>query len=78
MPRPFPIVSSRQVISALAKIGFRIIPGRGKGSHTFMRRDDPAMGITIPDVKEIKRGILRGIIRQSGLTVDQFVDLLDQ
>jgi len=33
--------------------------------------------LTVPDHKELDRGLLRGLIRDSGLTVEGFVALLD-
>jgi predicted RNA binding protein YcfA (HicA-like mRNA interferase family) len=32
--------------------------------------------VVVPDHKELDRGTLRAIIRQSGTTVEQFVDAL--
>lgn len=69
-----PIVSARECISALEKVGFYVV--RQKGSHITMRRDDPFARVTIPNHKEIKKGMLRSIISQAGLTVDEFVALL--
>lgn len=77
MGTPLPVVSCRQVCNALGKIGFREIQGRGKGSHVFLHHEDPQTGITVPNEKEVKRGTLRAIVRQAGLTVEQFVALLD-
>lgn len=76
MSRRLPQLSAQQVVSALAKVGFHEIAGRGKGSHRFVFREDPPKGITIPNVKELKRGTLRAIVRQAELTVDEFLDLL--
>lgn len=76
MSKPLPILSWREVVTALAKVGFREISGRGKGSHVFVHRDNPPKGITIPRKKQIKRGTLRAIIRQADLTVDEFLALL--
>jgi predicted RNA binding protein YcfA (HicA-like mRNA interferase family) len=59
------MLSERDVDTALSKAGFREIPGRGKGSHIFVYREDPPRGITVPDHKEVRRGLLRGIIRQA-------------
>lgn len=42
----------------------------------ILRRDDPLTQIVVPDHKELDRGILRAIIRQAGLNVDVFMDLL--
>lgn len=76
MSKSLPVVSYQQLCAALSKAGFNEIPGRGKGSHVFLFRTDPPTGITVSRQREIKRGTLRAIIRQAGLTVDEFVDLL--
>jgi predicted RNA binding protein YcfA (HicA-like mRNA interferase family) len=41
-----------------------------------MVREEPRTTISVPDHKELDRGTLRGIIRQVGLTVDEFIELL--
>jgi predicted RNA binding protein YcfA (HicA-like mRNA interferase family) len=76
MGKRLPSLSATDIVKALAKRGFREIPGRGKGSHIFVHRADPPKGITIPSEKEVKRGTLRAIIRQADLTVDDFLALL--
>ncbi len=35
-----------------------------------------AANLSVPDHRELDRGLLRGLIRDSGLTVDQFIALL--
>lgn len=35
------------------------------------------VNLTIPDHRELDRGLLRGLIRDAGLTVEQFVAVLD-
>lgn len=42
----------------------------------ILRRDDPFAQVVVPDHKELDRGTLRVIIRQAGLSVDEFVGLL--
>jgi predicted RNA binding protein YcfA (HicA-like mRNA interferase family) len=37
----------------------------------------PHRRILVPDHRELDRGMLRGIIRQAGLTVEEFVSLAD-
>ena len=76
MSAKLPVLSAREVCNALSKIGYEQIPGRGKGSHLFLYRDDPASGVTVPNQREVKRGTLRGILRQAGVTVEEFVGLL--
>lgn len=41
-----------------------------------LRRDNPFGQVVVPDHKELDRGTLRAIIRQSGLSVDEFIKLL--
>jgi predicted RNA binding protein YcfA (HicA-like mRNA interferase family) len=69
-----PQVSGRQCVTALAKKGF--VFKRQNGSHIILRRADPFAQVVVPDHKQIERGTLRSIIRQAGLTVDEFVGLL--
>ena len=76
MSRQLPLLSCKELVAVLAKVGFREIRGRGKGSHVFVHRENPPKGITIPNQREIKRGTLRAIIRQADLTVDEFLELL--
>lgn len=71
-----PSLSCREVVKALAKVGFREIADRGKGSHVFVYRDDPPKGITIPKETNVKRGTPRSIIREADVTVDEFLALL--
>lgn len=70
-----PRISGRQVVQALKKIGYE--QDRQRASHIILRHtDSPHRRLTVPDHKEIAKGTLRAIIRQAGLTVDEFTALL--
>ncbi len=69
-----PRISGRECVTALQKAGFYI--RRQEGSHVILRRDNPFSQLVVPDHRELDRGTLRAIIRQSGLGVDEFVKLL--
>jgi predicted RNA binding protein YcfA (HicA-like mRNA interferase family) len=69
-----PAISGRECIRALEKVGF--YSKRQEGSHVILRRDDPFAQLVVPLHKELDRGTLRAIIRQAGLNVDEFVNLL--
>ncbi len=56
------------------KLGFYM--KQQEGSHMILRRDDPFAQVVVPDHKELDRGTLRAIIRQTGLSVDEFMKLL--
>lgn len=69
------MLSGQEVIKKLAKGGYRIV--RQKGSHVRLRNltDPSAKPVTVPLHLEIKAGLLRQIIKDSGLTVEEFTNL---
>jgi predicted RNA binding protein YcfA (HicA-like mRNA interferase family) len=69
-----PRISGRECAQALGKIGFYL--RRQESSHMILRRDNPFAQLVVPDHKELDRGTLRAIIRQSGLSVDEFMKLM--
>lgn len=69
-----PVISGAQCVKALEKIGFVIV--RQRGSHIILVRADPAATVSVPDHKDLDRGTLRAIIRQVGLSVEDFIELL--
>ena len=72
-----PSLKADQVIRALRRAGFEVT--RIKGSHHIIRhRDDGSRSTVVPSHagKDIKRGLLRKIIADAGLTVDEFKALL--
>jgi predicted RNA binding protein YcfA (HicA-like mRNA interferase family) len=68
------VVSGADCIKALTKIGFDVV--RQKGSHITLVRQDPSTQLTVPNHKTIAKGTLRSLIRDAGLTVDEFIGLL--
>jgi predicted RNA binding protein YcfA (HicA-like mRNA interferase family) len=71
MPK-LPHVSGREAIRALEKLGF--VQLRQKGSHLIMRRG--SVGCVIPMHREIKIGTLTGILRQAGISPEEFINAL--
>jgi len=70
-----PVVSGREVVKALGKIGY--VLDRQRGSHMILRQQSPPRRrLTVPDHAEVAKGTLRAIIRQAGLTIDEFKQLL--
>ena len=71
-----PVLSGKELCKILKKIGYEI--DRQTGSHMILRNiDPPHRRLTVPNHKEIARGTLRKIIRESGLSVDVFRELLN-
>jgi predicted RNA binding protein YcfA (HicA-like mRNA interferase family) len=76
MNQRLPSVTAREAIRALERAGFEV--ARTSGSHCrLIHARDPARKVTIPvHAGDLRRGTLRAIISQAGLTVAEFVQLL--
>ena len=75
MRQELPIIRPKQVVAALEKAGFEL--RRQTGSHMIMYKPGVRYPIPIPQhSKDLPKGTLRAIIRQAGLTLEEFIDLL--
>ncbi len=68
-----PLISRQEALKAFEKAGWSYM--RRKGSHMVMIKSGMPVNLSIPDHKELDRGTLRKLVRLSGLTVEEFVDL---
>jgi len=68
MPK-LPRIGSRECLAALQELGFVIV--RQKGSHIVLRCGN--RGCVVPNHKEIRIGTLSGILKQAGVSVDEFI-----
>ena len=76
MGSELPVIRVREVLLAIGKAGYTVLPGRGKGSHIALLSADGVRLLIVPNHGEIKRGTLRALIRQAGMTVEEFRALL--
>ena len=75
MPK-LPVLSGKDTIKALSKIGFRHV--RTRGSHAILNKLGEVKGkitIPVPLHKELAKGTLKNIMSQAGLTLDEFLEL---
>lgn len=70
-----PILSGKKIRKAFEKGGWEFV--RQRGSHMILVKPGSIASLSVPDHKEVARGTLRGLIRAAGLTVDEFLALLD-
>jgi len=68
-----PILSGRTILKVLAKVGYLEV--RQRGSHIRLWCAGKK-SITVPDHKTIGRGLLKKILRDAELSVEDFVKLL--
>ncbi|MDR3750259.1 MAG: type II toxin-antitoxin system HicA family toxin [Terracidiphilus sp.] len=67
-------ISGKDAAKAFQKVGWRV---RGQvGSHLILTREGIRANLTVPQHPELAPGTLRALIRISGLTVDEFLNLL--
>ena len=71
-----PVVSGREMVKILGKIGF-IIVGR-KGSHVRMKRQrgKEVLIVIVPMHRELAKGTLRSVLRQANMTPEDLNRLL--
>jgi predicted RNA binding protein YcfA (HicA-like mRNA interferase family) len=67
MPK-LPNVSGEETVKALQRLGFAFL--RQRGSHAILRRAD--RGCVVPMHREINQGTLRGVLKQAGVSEDEF------
>jgi predicted RNA binding protein YcfA (HicA-like mRNA interferase family) len=72
-----PALNAREVIGALQRLGFS--KDRQKGAHVVMTRPGHPNCVTVPvhGAKNLKKGTLRAIIRDAGVSVEEFREALD-
>ncbi|MBI2080058.1 type II toxin-antitoxin system HicA family toxin [Candidatus Micrarchaeota archaeon] len=70
-----PVVSATEMIKILVKLGFRQLDQHG--SHIIMLKEIEGRRLkpVVPFHKELAIGTLLSIIRQAGLTRDEFIKL---
>ena len=73
MPK-LPVVSGADVVRALERLGF--VVARQRGSHIVMRRG--SVGCVVPNHQELKTGTLSGVLRQAGVSVEEFISALGE
>ncbi|MFQ5698947.1 MAG: type II toxin-antitoxin system HicA family toxin [Myxococcota bacterium] len=70
-----PSISGREVIRAFERVGYE--QDRQRGSHIVLRhREPPHRRLVVPDHRTVARGTLPALIREPGLTLEEFASLL--
>ena len=72
--RPIP---AKKVIKLLNKIGFEVV--RQRGSHVILKHPDGRVTVVpVHSGEDIGRGLLSKIIKDTRMTREQFLELLDE
>lgn len=71
MPK-LPILSGKDLVKALIRLDFVVV--RQKGSHVFLQKGKRTT--VVPLHKIIKKGTLKAILRQTGLNLENLIEVL--
>ena len=67
-------ISGREAAKAFGRAGW--IPMGQVGSHLVLVKPGVRVNLSIPQHKELSVGTLRALIRNAGMTVDEFLSLI--
>ena len=68
-----PVCSGADAVKAFRQVGYEV--DHQTGSHIILRHPSQRR-LTVPNHRELAKGTLRALIREAGLTKEQFSDLL--
>lgn len=72
MSKKLPVVSGKQTVQALVKLGFA--SRLGKGDHVVLQKNH--IVLSVPLHKTLKKGTLRKILKQASISVEEFNAIL--
>ena len=67
------VVSGAEAVRRFERAGWSVV--RRKGSHVMMTHPEVRATLSIPQHRELDRGLLRALIRAAGMTVAEFGSL---
>jgi predicted RNA binding protein YcfA (HicA-like mRNA interferase family) len=68
-----PVCSGPDAVRVFRKLGYEV--DHQTGSHIILRTPQ-GRRLTVPNHRELAKGTLRALIREAGLTKEEFADLL--
>ena len=69
-----PVVSGREAVRAFQQFGWEF--DRQRGSHIVLVKTGSMVSLSVPDHREVAKGTLRSLIRDAGITVEQFISAI--
>ena len=70
-----PVVSGPQAVRAFERAGWQHVRVGSSRHHVLKKQGEPAT-LSIPDHHELDRGLLRSLIRDARISVEEFLQLL--
>ena len=75
MASGLPVISGKEAVKAFKKAGWKFVR-IGSSRHMIMKKKGMITTLSIPDHKVLDRGLLRSLIRDAYLSIEEFNKLL--
>ena len=72
---PIPILKPKEVVRAFENLGWEV--ARQRGSHIILTKEGEPATLSVPNHSEVARGTLRSLIAKAGLTMEEFLEALE-
>jgi predicted RNA binding protein YcfA (HicA-like mRNA interferase family) len=69
-----PLISGEKAIKAFSRAGWHF--DRMAGSHAILRKEESAVTLSVPLHDELRKGLLRALIKDAGMDVEEFLAYL--
>ena len=70
-----PLLRPQEVVKAFEEFGWTI--ARQRGSHIIMTKAGHIATLSIPNHAQVARGTLRSLIQHAGLTIEDFLKVVE-
>ncbi|KAB8321143.1 type II toxin-antitoxin system HicA family toxin [Tolypothrix campylonemoides VB511288] len=70
-----PILKPREVVKTFEKLGWEVV--RQRGSHIILTKQGHPATLSVPNHDEVARGTLRSLIAKAGISVEEFLEALE-
>jgi len=76
MASKLPVISGKEAVKAFEKAGWKFVR-IGSSRHMIMKKEGVITTLSIPDHKVLDRGLLRSLIRDAYMSIDEFRKFLE-
>jgi predicted RNA binding protein YcfA (HicA-like mRNA interferase family) len=74
MPQKLPVISGKAAVKAFIRAGWHL--DRISGSHAILRKEGSPITLSVPLHPEIRKGLLRSLIKDAGIDLEDFLTYL--
>ena len=70
-----PVISGREAVRRFERLGYQVVRQRGSHIRLLHPSRSSCKPLTIPDHKELGKGLLRKLFRDAEVTLEEFMKL---